>query len=97
MKRFIPNNIVLGMVIGILAPMVILLGMNVFKFSELNFIDFLVNAYKQRIITPWLKIAVLFNLVFFFLALNNNRYRVAQGVVFSTILYGIFIIYLSFF
>ena len=94
--KFKWNTSWLGLVIGLLTPLIILLGMNVFKFAELGFGEFLVNAFEQRILATWLKIAVLINLAPFFLALNTNRYKLARAILMATILYGLFIIYLSF-
>lgn len=90
------NNRILGLTIALLAPIVILYGINVYNFPSIGFDTFLSNAWNFRTLTNWLKIAVLFNLVFFMLFINLNKLKSAQGIVFGTIIYGLLIVYLTF-
>jgi hypothetical protein len=83
------------MLVGILGPLVILYGVNVYNFEHLNYLLFLKTGFLTGSLNPFLKIAALFNLAPFFLFLNMNRIRTAQGIVFSTILVGLFIVYFT--
>lgn len=89
------NHRITGLITGMLAPMVILFGINTFNYPNFGFIDFLRDSWEFHTLTNWLKIAVLFNLVFFFFFMNINMLRAAQGVVFATIVYGLIIVYLT--
>lgn len=89
------NRRYIGIITGIIAPLVILYGINIYNFPTFSFVDFLENGWEFRTLTNWLKIAVLFNLVFFFFFMNLNLLRAAQGIVFATITYGLVIVYLT--
>lgn len=90
------KQLILGIVIGFLAPQLILFGVKVYEFPDMSFILFLRTGFSTGVISPWLKIATLFNLAPFFLLLNANRMRSAQGVLLATIVYGLIIAYLTF-
>ena len=91
------NHRLLGLGIGLIGPVLILFGINVYSFPNLSFGAFLQNAYEIQMMSTWLKPAVLFNLAPFMLFINLERYRTAQGIVFGTIVYGLFIAYFTFF
>ncbi len=91
------NHRLLGLAFGLIGPVVILFGINVFSFPSLDFGTFLKNAYEIQMMSTWLKPAVLFNLAPFMLFINLERYRTAQGIVFATIIYGLVIAYFTFF
>ncbi|MBR9860470.1 hypothetical protein GYB22_06915 [bacterium] len=78
-------------------PIIVLFGINQFKFAELGFGEFMSNSWAFETLSTWLKPAVLFNLLPFLLFINTNRLKSAQGIVFGTIIYGLFIVYLMFF
>ncbi len=94
MKNY--NSIILGIIIGFLGPLTILFGINVYEFEHLSFGTFLRTGFTTGIISPWLKIAALINLAPFFLFINANKLKSARGIVFSTIIIGLIIGYLTF-
>ena len=96
MKKSLWNNRITGIFFGLLGPLVILFGLNVYSFPELSFIGFIKNCLALNTLAFWLKPALLINLAIFFLAMNSNKLRTGQGVVFATIAYGFLIIYLSY-
>ena len=68
------NNIKLGMLLGIIAPLLSMLVIYLVKFSEYNFqelIDFLVT---RGIFTKIISLCVIPNLALFFFFLNKNYY-----------------------
>lgn len=85
----------IGFLIGVLGPLTILFGIQVFKFPHMSFLTFLKTGFLTGTISPWLKLAALFNLAPFFLFINVNRLRTCQGIVFATILCGLFIVYFT--
>jgi len=89
------NNRYLGFLIGILAPTVILFGVNVFNFPSVPFTSFIKTGFETASISPYMKIGALFNLAPFFLFVNMNRLRTCQGIVFATIFIGLFIVYFT--
>ncbi|MDB4107605.1 hypothetical protein N9595_03990 [Bacteroidia bacterium] len=84
-----------GFLIGILAPLTILFGVQIYHFSHMSFLLFLKTGFVTGTLSPWLKIATLFNLAPFFLFINTNKLRTAQGVIFATIICGMFIVYFT--
>lgn len=93
MRKF--NKRYTGIITGLIAPMIILYGINIYNFPNFGFLEFLQNGWEFRTLTNWLKIAVLFNLVFFLFFMNLNLLKAAQGIVFATITYGLVIVYLT--
>lgn len=89
------DNILVGLALGIVLPVIMLLLINLIKFKEMNFFSFMAYAWEIQILGTWLKPAILPNLVPFWLFTNNNRLRSARGVLFATIIYGLFIAYLT--
>lgn len=97
-NRFRLDKLGLGMLTGILAPF---LGLVVFYFvqsAEMNglevdeYMDMLSNQNILSMILSW---SLLANLACFALLNKLEMLRAAQGVVFSTLLYGMVIIYLK--
>jgi|TARA_B110000967_G_scaffold33418_1_gene32066 hypothetical protein len=89
------DTIVTGLLVGIISPLIILYGVNVFNFDHLSYALFLETGFTTGSLNPFLKIAALFNLAPFFLFINMNRIRTAQGIVFATILVGLVIVYFT--
>ncbi len=89
------NSIPIGLIIGILGPLIILFGFKVYSFEHMSFWVFLKTGFTTGTISPWLKMATIFNLAPFFYFINDNRMRTAQGIVFSTIICGLFIVYFT--
>jgi hypothetical protein len=90
------NHIALGILIGLLGPLIILFGVNIYQYEHLSYLTYLKTGFDSGVISPYLKIAALFNLAPFFLFINSNRLKTARGIVFSTIIFGIIIAYLTF-
>ena len=86
---------ILGFLIGMAATLTILFGFKVYHFEHMSFWTFLKTGFVTGTLSPWLKLATLFNLAPFFYFINTNRMRTAQGIVFATILSGLFIVYFT--
>lgn len=95
MSKFKWDTIVTGFLIGVVSPIIILYGVNIFSFPNLSFGLFMQTGFETGSLNPFIKIAALFNLVPFFLFINMNRYRTCQGIVFATIFVGLFIVYFT--
>lgn len=94
-KKLKWDTIVTGFLVGVICPIIILYGVNVFNFPELSYSLFMRTGFATGSLNPFLKIAALFNLAPFFLFINMNRYRTCQGIVFATIFVGLFIVYFT--
>jgi hypothetical protein len=95
MKNLKWDTIATGFLIGIICPIAVLYGMNVFNFPELSFSLFIRTGFETGSLSPYIKMAALFNLAPFFLLINTNRYRTCQGIVFATIFVGLFVVYFT--
>jgi hypothetical protein len=72
-------------------------GINQFQFPEMSFSEFIHYGWKYASFGTWLRLSVVLNVLPFILFINSNRLKSAQGVIFGTILYGLFIVYLILF
>ena len=94
------DNPILGILLGLLAP---LLGVIVFYFVQsaemhgLTIEVYLEMMGSKRIMSMILSWSLLANLAVFAMFNRIDFLRTAQGVVISTILYGILIVYLKIF
>jgi hypothetical protein len=89
------NHILLGIILGILLPILILWFVKLYHFPHLSFALFVRTGFSTGTLSPWLKIATLFNLIPFFGFVNKNKLKTGQGVVLSTIIYGLVIVYFT--
>lgn len=89
------NQIILGMIIGIILPFIILWIVQLYHFSHLSYSLFLKTGFLTGTLSPWLKIATLFNLIPFFGFVNKNKLKSGRGVVLATLIYGLVIVYFT--
>ena len=85
------NNIKLGMLLGIIAPVLSMLVIYLVKFSEYNFQELIDLLVAKGIFTKIISLCVIPNLALFFFFLNKNYYYSARGVLISTILFAFFV------
>ena len=85
------NNIKLGIIIGIIAPVLSMLVVYLLKFSEYNFQELINFLLARGIFTKIVSLCVIPNLAFFFFFLNKNYYSSARGVLISTFLFAFFV------
>jgi hypothetical protein len=89
------DSLLVGFLIGLACPLLILYGVKVFDSPQTSFLSFLDTGFEFGTLSPILKLAALFNLAPFFYFINENRMKICQGIVFATILCGLFIIYFT--
>ncbi|WP_153801111.1 hypothetical protein [Foetidibacter luteolus] len=84
------NNLVLGLILGIIAPF---LGMALFyywKFKPLTFSEFLQFANMQRsIITGMVSFSLMMNAILFTIFINTKKDQTAIGIFIVTCIYAI--------
>ncbi|MDC0580137.1 hypothetical protein OAP11_05195 [Bacteroidia bacterium] len=84
-----------GLLIGLAIPVAILWGVKQYHFSHMTFSLFIQTGFATGTLSPWLKIATLFNLIPFFGFINKNQLKVGQGIILATLIYGLFIVYFT--
>lgn len=89
--KFKIDDLKLGLILGILAPVLTMIAVYWIKFSVYDFkglIDFLVAG---RLFTKIVSLCVIPNLALFFFFLNKNYYRSAKGILTATFIFAIFV------
>lgn len=92
------DNLRLGLVLGLLGPLLGLAVVYFIKFSSFSFKDFLDNfMHDNRMITSIGSLSLLANAVLFTLYVNTGRDNTAKGIFIVTLIYGIGILVLKIF
>lgn len=91
------DNLILGLVLGFLAPFVGLLGFYLAKFRALSFVDFLhfLTIYKT-LFTSVISISLIANAVVFTIYINTQKDKTARGVFAATCVYAIVCLIIKF-
>lgn len=92
----IKDNLILGLLMGILLPVLGVLGFYYSKFAAVDLTQFVQVATKHKVLSPMLSLCAVLNLATFFLFLNKNYYLIARGIILATIIYGVTIVVLKF-
>lgn len=90
------NNLYLGLVLGLLIPVIALF---IFYFSTYNnqsIIDYLSHLISIDIVTQLVSLCVVPNLLLFFIFIWTNKLYSARGVLFATIIYTIIVFIIKF-
>jgi len=90
------DNLKLGLILGLLGPLIGLVVIYFIKFSSYTFFDFLdyfINDNKM--ITSVGSLSLLANIVLFTLYINTHRDSTAKGIFILTVVYGISILVLK--
>lgn len=95
---FKKDNLKLGLVLGLLGPMIGLLVIYFVKedFRPLSLGEYLDLVFNTpKLITSIGSLALLANVVFFTLYINTRRDKTAKGIFLITVIYGIAILVLK--
>jgi hypothetical protein len=90
------DSMLLGLLLGLLIPIV---GVLIFYYSKFAAVDiwvFMQVATKHKVLSPMLSLCAILNLGTFYVFLNKNLYLTARGVILATIVYGVTIVLLKF-
>lgn len=88
--RILKDNLKLGIAIGLLAPLLGVVGFYFYKFSSENFIDFLkFLGYQKRILTSAVTFSLLANAIFFTIYVNARKDQTAKGIFIVTVIYAV--------
>jgi|SRR5688572_27031137 hypothetical protein len=93
---FKKDNLKLGLVLGLIGPLLGLLVIYFIKYSSIGFGDFLDEFFNnKKLITSIGSLSLLANVVFFTLYVNTHRDQTAKGIFVVTVIYGIAILVLK--
>jgi hypothetical protein len=90
------DSLILGLLLGLLIPVLGVLSFYYSKFTNVELQYFLEVATKHKVLSPMLSLCAVLNLGTFYLFLNKNLYLTARGIILATIIYGVTIVLLKF-
>lgn len=93
----IPDKMWLGIVLGLLAPMLTMYIYYYVNFSHIAISKFIEHLFAVHIQASLPSLCVVSNLLVFFIFIWSEKYLSARGVLLSTFLYGGLVVYLKFF
>lgn len=85
------DNIRIGLLLGILGPLLAMIGVYVFMFPGDSMSELINSLVSKRVFTKIISLCVLPNLALFFLFINKYYYRTARGILLSTMLFALFV------
>jgi hypothetical protein len=91
------DNMLVGFLVGILAPSIVIYFFYLFNFSTSSLDVFLNLAVKQKLLSPLLALCCVANLGLFFSFLHFDKLFASRGIILATFLYGFIIVLLKFF
>jgi drug/metabolite transporter (DMT)-like permease len=95
---FKKDNFTLGLILGLVGPILGLVIIYFFKFPSYTFGEFLDYFFNDnRLITSIGALALLVNAVIFAIYVNYNKYQTFKGIFLATVVYGIGILVLKIF
>ncbi len=100
MEKFIltKDNLLLGLFLGLLGPVVGLVIIYFLKFPSWDFGTFLVEFFQSNaLITSIGSLCLFTNAVLFTIYINTHRDNTAKGIFVTTVIYGIGILLLKLF
>jgi hypothetical protein len=87
---FKKDNLQLGLIIGLFAPLLGMVGFYFWKFSAYSFIDFIkFLLVEKHLITGMVSFSLLANAIFFTLYINIHKDKTARGIFIVTCVYAI--------
>ena len=90
------DKIIFGIIPGLIAPLIGVLIFYLIQNSTETFFEFLKSLTLSGVITHSVSLAVLPNLLIFFVFIWTHNYKAAKGVILATILYALLILILRF-
>lgn len=91
------DSTILGLIIGLIAPILVMLGFWKYQFGHTSLIGFYEVMVQSGNLPGLISIGLLGNLGAFFLFYRKQLDVSARGVISATFLYGILIVVLKFF
>ena len=89
------NQTIIGLIVGLIAPF-IAFSVFVLFYLELDLFITINEVVNSNRLPHIISLALIINLVIFFMKIKTRRDDAARGVLAATILYGFLVIYLKF-
>lgn len=83
------NTLPIGVVLGILAPVLVFFIFYLIKFSQFSVKEFFYILITKNVFVQLISLCVIANLLVFFLFIWTHRYYAARGVIMATFIYTI--------
>ncbi len=96
MAKYNYNNMFIGLILGLIVPIIVMFlfyFLSVDNISIQRFVNFMV---KMEILSQFIVLAVIPNLLVFFFFLNRNFYYAARGVILATIIFSVLSVVLKY-
>ncbi len=90
------NTLAIGVLLGLIAPLLILLAFWGIKFGHLALSEFLQVMISNNVFVQLISLCVIINLFIFFLFIWTHRYYAARGVIMATFIYTIGVVIFKF-
>ncbi|MDY6800128.1 MAG: hypothetical protein SVU94_02770 [Bacteroidota bacterium] len=90
-SKYTFNNFTLGLILGILAPIVTMLIVYFSRFTQYVFTELIDYLIDTQIFTKIVSLCVIPNLILFFVFIWLNYLYSARGVLMATIIFAIFV------
>jgi len=91
------DNTLLGLIIGLIAPLIVMLGFWKFQFGHTSLVGYYEVMVQSGNLPGLISIGLLGNLGAFFVFYRQKLDVAARGVIGATFLYGLLIVVLKFF
>jgi len=85
------DNVKLGFILGIIAPVITMIIIYLVKFTEYNLKELIDLLVAKKVFTKIISLCVIPNLALFYIFLNKNYYRATRGIIAATIIFAIFV------
>jgi len=96
MMLFKRDNLQLGLILGLIGPILGLVVIYFLKFSSISFSDFLDEFFNNnKLITSIGSLSLLANVILFTIFVNTRRDKTARGIFLVTLVFGIAILILK--
>lgn len=92
---FKKDNLILGINLGLLGPILGLLLFKIYKFGIFSYKEFFQFLYLEpgyRTLSAALSLSLLVNAIIFTFYINSMKDKTAKGVFISTLVYGLIIL-----
>ena len=89
------NSVKLGFLLGIILPIITILLFYLLKFNDVSIKQFLISLWQKNLFAKIISLAVISNLLLFFIFLWLNYLYSARGVLLSTFLIAFFVVILK--
>ncbi len=86
------NSLRSGIILGVVLPLVVLLGISLTRYSSVPFFKLLAHLWEMKLLVKIVSLCGFVNLLAFTFFYRNRMDRAARGVIMATFLYAILVL-----